>query len=113
MDFYWCFLLLRTGKDFLVHVIEACTGSRGIAPLIIKLSTRWRRVDSSMLPPLYHQPSPKRTPVPIELKAGLVPKDGLDGLKKRKRQDRKPGSSSQQPNHCMDYTLPASVLFNP
>jgi len=48
-----------------------------------------------MLPPLYPHPSPKRTPVPIELEAGLVPENGLDGLKKRKRQDRKPGSFSQ------------------
>jgi len=86
--------LLRKGKEFLAHAIKVCTGSGCIPPLILKLSTRWRRVVSFMLPPFYPKPSPKITPVLIELKAGLVPKDGLDGLKKRKRQDRKPGSSA-------------------
>jgi len=88
-------------------------GSRGTAPLILKFSSSWRRVVSFVLPPLYPHPSPKRTTVPIELEAGLVPENGLDGLKKRKRQDGKPGPFSQCPNHSTDYTLPAPVLFNP
>jgi len=55
---------------------------------ILMLNTRWRRIVSFMLLPIYPHPYTKRTPVPIELKAGLVPKDGLDSLKKGKRQDR-------------------------
>jgi hypothetical protein len=43
-------------------------GSRGIAPLILNLGNRWRRVVNSQ--PRY---SRKRIPVPTELEARLLP----------------------------------------
>jgi hypothetical protein len=84
MDFYWCFLLLRKGKDFLVHAIDVYFLSfLSSAPD----GGQWSALCIRRFTPI---PPQKRTPMSIELKAGLVPKDGLDGLKKRKRQDRKP-----------------------
>jgi hypothetical protein len=35
------FLMSQKGK-VPVHAMEACRGSRGIAPLILNLGTRWR-----------------------------------------------------------------------
>ena len=34
--------LQRTGQSFLVSTTNAYKGSRGIAPLILNLGTRWR-----------------------------------------------------------------------
>ena len=36
--------LQRTGQSFLVSTTNAYKGSRGIAPLILNLGTRWRQV---------------------------------------------------------------------
>jgi hypothetical protein len=45
----------RTCKQFFVQAIKACRGSRGLAPLTLKLSTRWRSIVSLRPRPLYPQ----------------------------------------------------------
>jgi hypothetical protein len=55
------------GKVFPVHAMRVYRGSRGIAPTILNLGTRWRWVVNFTPRPLY---SWERTPVPIEQKAG-------------------------------------------
>ena len=63
------------GRVAPVHAIKAYRGSRGIAPLILNLGTRWRCVVNFTRRPLYTQ---QRTPAPTEQKAGSSHIVGLD-----------------------------------
>jgi hypothetical protein len=57
-------------KIFSVHAMKAYSGSRGIAPLILNLSTRWRWVVNFTPQLLYPQ---KISLVPIDYDAGWAP----------------------------------------
>jgi len=50
------------GKSFPVHVMKAYRGRRGISPLILNLSARWKWMFKFTSRPLYFR---QRTPVPI------------------------------------------------
>jgi hypothetical protein len=56
-------LAVGTGKVVLVHAIKAYRGSRGIAPLILNLCTRWKREVDIIPRPLYPWES---TPIAVE-----------------------------------------------
>jgi hypothetical protein len=72
-----CFLLTEH------HAMKAYWGSGGISPRILDLSTRWRRVVSFVLRPLY--PQGKNPLSPTHLIGGWVgPTAGLDAVVKRK-----------------------------
>jgi hypothetical protein len=55
---------------FCVHAMKLCNGSRGVAPLILNLGTRWRWVVNFTPQPLYPW---ERTSWPIKYKAGWGP----------------------------------------
>jgi hypothetical protein len=50
------------------HAVKAYRGTRGVAPLILKLGARWKWVFTIAPLPLY--PREKIRPVPIEEEAG-------------------------------------------
>jgi hypothetical protein len=52
-------LEVKEGKIVPVHAMKAYWRSRGIAPLILNLSTRWKIVSGQLYPR-------ERTPVPID-----------------------------------------------
>jgi hypothetical protein len=58
------------GKAVPVHAVKAYRGTRGIAPLILNLGTRWRWVVNFTPRPLYPR---KINPVRTEEEAGLAP----------------------------------------
>ena len=64
--------------DFTVHFIKADRGSRGLAPLILNLGTRWRRMVNFTPRLLYPR---ERTPVPTE--GSVDHSAGVDVLNKR------------------------------
>jgi hypothetical protein len=70
-------LEVKEGKIVPVHAMKAYQRSRGIAALILNLSTRWKIVVDFTLWQLYPR---ERTLVPIEWEAGWGPERDLDGF---------------------------------
>jgi hypothetical protein len=71
---------------------------RGIAPLILNLSARWKLVVSFPPQSLYIQGS---TPVPTEQDAGCAPRAALNGLKKGKFLTSTGIQTPDQPAHSL------------
>ena len=99
-----CVLLLWGTVSVQVHATKAYRGSRGAAPLILNLGTRWRWAVNFTSRPIYAR---VRTGGWMGLRAGL----GV--LDKRKTacpcQESKPELSSPQPGQY-DYTTPAPTF---
>jgi hypothetical protein len=85
-DLKWVVVWFRTkcvGEGILVHALKASkeAGSRGVAPLILNLSTRWRWVVNFTPWPLYLR---ERTPGTYLIEGCVGPRVVLDVLDKRK-----------------------------
>ena len=84
-----------TGEFIPFDAVKACRGSRGIAPLILNLSARWRWVFNVTSRELYPR---ERTPGTIWIGRWMGPGAGLDVRERRKMsctcRDAYPGPSS-------------------
>ena len=95
-----------------VHVMQAHSGRRGIAPSILNLGTRWSTdVEIYILATvatLLHQ---KTLQAPTEWRLG-GPIASMDILEKRKTsfpsRESNPGSTSQSPKYYKNHTSPSS-----
>jgi hypothetical protein len=87
--------LLQKGKVVPVHIIQACWGKRGIAPLILSLCTEWRWAVNFTSRPL--DPRQKNPPGSINLIRGWIDsRPGQDVVEKgiySLYRDSKSGSS--------------------
>ena len=102
------------GNDHVVpiHVMKAHRGSRGLAPFILNLGTRWSRVVEIYIVATWVTLLLKKTlPAPTEWRLG-GPIASVDILEKRKTsfpcRESTPGSSSQSPKHYKNHTSPSS-----
>jgi hypothetical protein len=117
------------GKFVAVHAMKACRGSRGIAPLILSLGTRYRWVVNFTPRPLFRR---ERTSLPFEWEAvwapepvwrfskreTLLPLSGFRTLDLPARrlaiyQLRCPGSKCQGQELFSSFHTPVNLLFFP
>jgi hypothetical protein len=89
--------------------MKAYKGSRGIAPFILNIGARWRKVVNIAAWLLHPQ---QRTLIPTEQKARWAPRVGMNYLEKRRIScpcgDSSPGPSSPlYPIYYSNYTIPA------